>query len=78
MGTYPVVLLPPDLRLDLGLGKRVKDLHVQKFIPELGVEALDKPVLPRFPRLDVDGIRAFCGKPFFECLLDELWAIVAA
>jgi hypothetical protein len=38
MRAYPVILQSPDLRLYLGLGKRVKHLHVQKFIPDFGVE----------------------------------------
>jgi len=34
MGAYPIILQPPDLRLHLDLGKRVKHLHVQEFIPD--------------------------------------------
>jgi hypothetical protein len=49
VGAYPIVLPPPDLRLHLGVGKRAKHLHVQKFIPDFGVEALDKAFCQGFP-----------------------------
>jgi len=71
MGAYPVVLQPPDLRLYLSLGKRVKHLHVQNFISDFGVEALDKAVLPWFPRLGMGFFGSFLTGGF-EGLVESL------
>jgi len=60
VGTYPIVLQPPDLRLRLSLGKCVKHLHVQKCIFDFGVKALDKAILPWFSPFDMDGVRTVC------------------
>ena len=42
-----VVVSAPPLDQDLGLTQAVKDLTVQKFVPEPGIEALAVAVLPR-------------------------------
>jgi len=78
MGAYPVVLQPPDLGLHLSLGKRVKHLHVQQFIPDFGVEALDKGLLLWFSRLDMDGVRTVSNQPLLQCLFDKFWPVIAA
>src|SRR6516164_10772057 len=41
-----VVVTPPALDDDPGLGKRVDDLSIEQFIAKPGVEALDEAVLP--------------------------------
>jgi len=74
--TYPVVLPPPDLRLHLGLGKRVKHLHVQKFIPDFGVETFNKAILPWFPRFYMDGVRTVLDQPPLQCLFDKFWPVI--
>ena len=42
-----VVRLPPILDKHLRFSQRVEDLTVEQFVPELPVEALVVPVLPR-------------------------------
>jgi hypothetical protein len=48
-----VVVAPPALDDDPGLGKRVEDLSVQQFVAKPGVEALDEAVLPGTAALNV-------------------------
>ena len=55
MGPDPVVLLPPLLDHDPCLLQRVEDLPIQAFLPQLPIEALAVPVLPRTARLDIQG-----------------------
>ena len=52
MRSFGVVVAAPALDDDAGLGKAVEDLTVQKFVAQLGVEALAVSVLPRTARLD--------------------------
>lgn len=52
MWSYSVVVPPPLLDQDTGFLQRVEDLPVQQLIPQLPVERLDVPVLPRTARLD--------------------------
>ena len=65
---------------DHGLGflERVKDFLAQALVPQLAVEALTVPVLPRRARRDVLDLRASFGDPFAQCFRDHLRAIVAA
>ena len=77
VGACPIVLPSPDLRLRLGLGKRIKHLHVQKFIPDFGVEAFDKAVLPRFSRLNMDGVRTVFGQPPLQGLFNKFRTVIA-
>src|SRR5664279_6626463 len=51
-----VVVHPPLLNHHLGLLQRVEDFSVQAFIPQLAVEALAVPVLPRTPGFDVQSL----------------------
>jgi hypothetical protein len=48
-----VVVTPPALDDDFGLGKRVKDLSIKQFVAKPGVEALDEAVLLRTAPLNV-------------------------
>ena len=52
----PVVLLPPLLDHDPCFLQRVEDLPIQAFLPQLPIEALAVPVLPRTAGLDIQGI----------------------
>jgi hypothetical protein len=46
MLAYPIMLQPPDLRLHMDFGKRIKHLHIQESISDCGIEAVDNAVLP--------------------------------
>jgi hypothetical protein len=46
VGPDGVVVAPPALDDDPGLGKRVEDLSIEQFAAKPGVEALDEAVLP--------------------------------
>src|SRR5664279_486888 len=71
-----VVVDPPLLNHHLGLLQRVEDFSVQAFIPQLAVEALAVPVLPRTPGLDVQGLRPHPGQPLPQLLSYKLRAVV--
>jgi hypothetical protein len=49
IGSLSVVVAPPCLDDDLGLGEAVEDLAVEQFVAKLRVEALTVAVLPRLP-----------------------------
>ena len=55
MRSDQVVLLPPLLDHDPCRLQRVEDLPIQAFLPQLPIEALAVPVLPRTARLDIQG-----------------------
>ena len=57
--------MPPALDDDLCLVQRVEDLAVQKFIPQLRVEALAIAILPRAAGHDVGGLGAHTGYPYW-------------
>ena len=63
---------------DADLGQRPKLLAVEAFVAEAGVERLDKAVLPRARRSDVDGLDVLRSQPALEFLGDELRAVVGA
>ena len=46
---------PPALDHDLRLSERVEDFAIEELVPQAGVEALDKAVLPRAAWFDVGG-----------------------
>lgn len=48
-----VVVLTPTLNEHLCFPQRVEDLAVEQLVTQLAVEALDLPVLPLTPGLDV-------------------------
>ena len=73
-----VVVPPPTHKDDLGLPQAVKDLAVEKFVPEPGVEAPDVAVLPRRAQGDVGGLGAHGLDPVLLTLSDELWPVVRA
>ena len=61
---------------DLGLGERIEDFTIQKFVAKPGVEGLNEAILPRTSRHDVGGLRAHGSDPLLHRLGDELWPIV--
>ena len=61
---------------DLGLGERIKDFTVQKFIAKPGVERLDEAILPRTARHDLGGLRAHSFDPLLHRLGDKFRPIV--
>ncbi len=71
-----VVIAPPCLDDDLGLGEAVEDLTVEQFISEFRVEALAVAVLPRASRLDERGLRTDGDNPLPHRFGDELRAVV--
>ena len=61
---------------DLGLGERIEDFTIQKFVAKPGVEGLNEAILPRTSRHDVGCLRADCGDPVLHRLCDKLRAVV--
>ena len=57
MRAHRDVVSPPALDDDLCLGERVEDLTIKQFIPQPGIERLDKAALPWAARRDVGGLR---------------------
>ena len=73
-----VLVPPPPLDNDLGLLQGVEDFAIQKFIPQLGDEALAITVLPRAAGHDVRCLGAHSRDPFTQCLSDELRTVVGS
>jgi hypothetical protein len=71
-----VIVAPPSLDDDLGLGEAVEDLAVEQFVAKLRVEALAVAVLPRASRFDERGPCADSGDPLPHGFGDELRAVV--
>ncbi len=71
-----VVLLPPSLREYLHLPQVVKNLSVQQLVPELPVEALTVPVLPRTSWLYVQSLCSHPWQPFSDCLRRKFRPVV--
>lgn len=76
MRSLSVVMLPPTLDDDPGLGKAVEDLAIEKLVAELGIEALAIAILPRRARLDEGRPGPDSGDPVPDGGGDELRAIV--
>src|SRR5690606_22198910 len=71
-----VIVSPPCLDDDPGLGEAVEYLTVEQFITQLRVEALAVAVLPRAARLDEGSLGPDRHDPLPHGLGDELRAIV--
>ena len=76
MWSLGVVVAPPCLDDDLGLGEAVEDLTVEQFVAKLRVEALAVAVLPRAARLDERGLGADSCNPLSHCLGDKLRPVI--
>ena len=68
--------MPPTFDDDLGLLESVEDLAVEKFVPELRVEALAISVLPGTARHDVGGLGSNRCDPFAHSLCNKFRTIV--
>ena len=75
MRSHGVVMSSPAFDDDLGLGERIEDFTIQKFVAKPGVEGLNEAILPRTARHDVGGLRAHGSDPLLHRLGDELWPI---
>ena len=76
MGPVFVVVLSPVLDDDFGLGQGFKDLPVQKFAPELAIEALNEAVLPWAPRFDEERLYSQALKPLLDEAAHKLRTVV--
>src|SRR5918997_376420 len=73
-----VVMPPPARNDDLRLLQRGEDLAIEQIVPELGVEALYRAILPRAAALDVSGLCADSRDPCLHGLGHELRTVVGA
>ena len=71
-----VVVPAPALNDDLRLAQRVEDLTVEQLVAQAGIEAFDKPVLPRAARGDVGGLCADAADPLLHRRGDKLRPVV--
>ena len=71
-----VVFSPPRFNDQLRFLQRHKPVFVETFIPEFAVEALDKCVLNRFPRLDEVQMHAVLRRPGIQRDPCEFGAVV--
>jgi len=71
-----IVFNPPRLDHLLGVTAVGEDMHVQAFVAELPMEALDVRVFLWTARRDVLGLRSALGKPLLQGLGDELGPVV--
>jgi len=73
---HGIVVPPPLLDHDLGLGQRVEDLAVEQFVSEFTVERFHVAVLPRAAGFDLGGLGPDRGDPFAQRRSDELRPII--
>ncbi len=70
-----VVVAPPRLDQNLGLGEAVEDLAVEQFVAQRAVEALVVAVLPGRARGDVKRLHTDLPQPVLDGGGDELASI---
>ena len=70
-----VVMSPPSLDQDPGLGERVEDLAIEQFIAQRPVEALAVSILPWRSGGDVERLHADLRQPFLHRRRDKFWAL---
>src|SRR3546814_1755626 len=73
-----VVMSPPNLDQDPGLGERVEDLAIEQFIAQRPVEALAVSILPWRSGGDVERLHADLRPPFLHRRRDQFRAIVGS
>ena len=78
VGSQVVVFPSPVFDHDPSFGQRVEHLTVEALVAQSSMEALDKAVLPRATRIDVERLDRLIREPCSQLLLDKLRAIVAA
>ena len=71
-----IVFPSPRFNDQLGFLQRHKPVFVETFIPKLAVDALDKRVLHRFPRLDEVQMHAVLGRPGIQRGPCEFGAVI--
>ena len=77
-GSHLIIFLPEIAHHPPCFRQRPQLFSVQAFISETSVKTLHKPVLPRTPRLNVDGFDAILLEPSLHDLGDELRTVVAS
>lgn len=78
MRPHGVIVLPPSLDDDLGLGTRAKPFETEAFVTEFAVEALGDAILPGLAGLDQRGADTLPDDPGQQRFRHELRAVVAA
>ena len=73
-----VVVLAPPLDQYPRLQQLLEDLAIEQFVPQLAVETLGVPVLPRRARLDKERLHAERSEPVSHRGCGEFWTVVAA
>ena len=73
-----VVIVAPTVQLFLCVLGCPEQIHVQAFVPQLAVKALDVAVLHRFAWPDILDLDLVLMRPLIEGPATELWAIIAA
>jgi hypothetical protein len=74
VGSQVVVFPPPVFDHDTSFGQRVEPLSVETLVAQPSVEALDKAVLPRATRIDVERLDRLRREPCSQLLLDK-WGL---
>tara|TARA_R110002110_G_scaffold265183_2_gene481054 strand:+ start:1164 stop:1613 length:450 start_codon:yes stop_codon:yes gene_type:complete len=69
-------MLAPASNQDFGLPQRVKYFAIEKFVPELAVEALVVAIFPRAARFDVERLHANPAEPVAHGMGGKLRAII--
>ena len=76
MRTHFVVVPPPVLDNDAGLGTVSEPLHGQAFVAEFAVEGLVRPVLPGLAGIDEGGLDRLIERPFEKSAAREFGPII--
>jgi hypothetical protein len=73
-----MVGLPPLLNHDACLHTMTAPFQVETFIAQFAIEAFVRPILPRFPRIDIRCLHPTVCQPRLDRLRDKFWPMVAA
>jgi hypothetical protein len=76
MRTRFVVVPPPVLDNDAGLGAVSEPLHGQAFVAEFAIKGLVRSVLPRFTGIDEGGLDCLIKRPFEKSAAREFGLII--
>ncbi len=78
MWPHLVVMPTPIFNDDIGFETIPEPLRQQALIPELAIEALVRPVLPWFARINQGRLNPFFNYQTQQRRIDKLWPIVTA
>ena len=78
MRAFHVVFLPPVLDDHACFGQCPELLSIEALGPEPGMEALDEPILPRTPRINVERLDPGFFQPFLQLSMDKLASVVTS